>query len=299
MTSIALGITSACAASTLYNVAVALQAVEARTVASEHRFRLSLITQLLRRVRWVSGMVLGIAAWTLQTLALFLAPITVVQPSLAAGLFLLLFIGARTLGESVRFKDLVALCAIVVGVAGLAWVAPEHSSSHATTEVLAPTLVVLGILAVLPLAFSFTRHRGATTGYLAAVGAGLAYAWSSLSTKFMTDDFFSTGVFVVLAWAVATALAAGVGLLSETTSLQTRPASRAAPIIFVVQTVVPVLAAPLLAAEHWKSGSGALAVLFVSLVFVLAGAGAVTSSQTLTTFQTASKGQTTPDDKQA
>jgi membrane protein YdbS with pleckstrin-like domain len=220
-----------------------------------------------------------------------------VQPSLAAGLFLLLFIGARTLGESVRPRDLVALCAIVVGVAGLAWVAPEHSSSHAATKVLVPTLAVLAALAVLPLAVSFTRHRGAAAGYLAAVGAGLAYAWSSLSTKFMTDEFFTGGVALVLGWAVATAVAAGIGLLSETTSLQTRPASRAAPIIFVVQTVVPVLAAPLLAAEHWRSGSVALVVLFASLVLVLAGAGTLTSSATLTALQNASKKQTA-DDKQ-
>lgn len=276
------GIAAAAVASCMYNLAVALQALEARTIASESGFRLSLLTQLLRRVRWVAGIVLGVLAWPAQMAALLLAPLTVVQPTLAAGLFLLLAIGTTFLGEKVRQRDVIAVIAIVVGVAGLASVAPEHSSMHAGPNVLTPALAALGAAALFPLLFSFTRHRARSAGFLAATGAGLCYAWSSLSTKFITDDLGAGHWLVILGWGAATAIAAGIGLLSETTALQTRPASRVAPLIFVVQTVVPVVAAPLLAGERWPRAPLSLALLFGALIVVLAGSAALTSSTTLT-----------------
>ena len=46
-----------------------------------------------------SARALSILGWPLQVVALLLAPLVVVQPALAAGLLVLLFIGERMLGE--------------------------------------------------------------------------------------------------------------------------------------------------------------------------------------------------------
>ena len=94
----ALGIVAAVAASLFYNASIALQALEVREVPDEHSLRLSLIGKLLRNRRWLGATALGLAGWPLEIVALLLAPLTVVQPCLASGLILLLWLGAKKLG---------------------------------------------------------------------------------------------------------------------------------------------------------------------------------------------------------
>src|SRR5207237_909306 len=71
-----------------------------------------------------------------------------------------------------------------------------------------------------------------------------------------------------VAWALVTAPAGAIALLAEMTALQRRAAVQVAPIVFVVQVVVPVLLAPVLAGEHWSStpGGGLVVVLLVGAV---------------------------------
>src|SRR5581483_7832585 len=106
MTSLALGVLAALAASALYAVAVALQALEARAVPVEHSQRFSLLRKLARRPRWLGGTAIGLAGWACQALAVALAPVTLVQPLLATTLAFLLLAGRRFLGEGVGRREL-------------------------------------------------------------------------------------------------------------------------------------------------------------------------------------------------
>src|ERR1700704_6140127 len=95
-----LGIACAIGASILYNTSIALQAMEARDVPGEYSLRVSLIGKLLRNRKWLGATVLGLAGWPLEIVALLLAPLTVVQPCLASGLVVLLWLGVTRLGET-------------------------------------------------------------------------------------------------------------------------------------------------------------------------------------------------------
>ncbi|MEA2170649.1 MAG: hypothetical protein QOF76_3949, partial [Solirubrobacteraceae bacterium] len=70
---------------------------------------------------------------------------------------------------------------------------------------------------------------------------------------------------------LATAGAAAIGVLSEMTALQTRSAIRVFPIVLVVQIVVAVLLAPLLAGEHWHPNTLNVGVLTASLLGITLG----------------------------
>src|ERR1700753_1656184 len=102
---VALGIACAVGASLLYNTSIALQALEARDVPEDHSLRVSLIGKLVRNRRWLGATALGLAGWPLEIVALLLAPLTVVQPCLASGLVLLLFLGVTRLGETPRRRE--------------------------------------------------------------------------------------------------------------------------------------------------------------------------------------------------
>ena len=95
---LALGIAAAVGASVLYNTSIALQALEARDVPGEHSLRISLIGRLLRNRKWLGATALGLLGWPLEIVALLLAPLTVVQPCLASGLIVLLWLGVTQAG---------------------------------------------------------------------------------------------------------------------------------------------------------------------------------------------------------
>src|SRR3954452_24715284 len=112
---LALGIVAAIAASLLYNTSIALQALEAREVPGEHSLRPSLIGRLVRNRRWLGATALGLVGWPLEVVALLLAPLTVVQPCLASGLILLLWLGTTKLGEAPGRREAIAVVAIIGG----------------------------------------------------------------------------------------------------------------------------------------------------------------------------------------
>jgi hypothetical protein len=275
---LALGIVAAVGASLLYNTSIALQALEARRVPGEHALRPSLLGRLVRNRRWLGATGLGLLGWPLEIAALLLAPLTVVQPCLVSGLILLLWLGATRLDEAPGPREAIAVGAIVAGVAGVAWAAPERTTDHAGTGAI---LLAMGLVAI-PIALPYLlRGKGAAIGFLAVLSAGCGYAWTAIATKLLTDELAVGAVLVAFAW-LATAIASeGLALLSEMSALQARPATHVAPVMFAVQVLVPVLVAPLIFGESWGATplSGAALVAFMCLAVLgtvlLAGSRAV------------------------
>jgi hypothetical protein len=275
---LALGIVAAVGASLLYNTSIALQALEARKVPGEHALRPSLLGRLVRNRRWLGATGVGLLGWPLEIAALLLAPLTVVQPCLVSGLILLLWLGATKLGEAPGRREIAAVTAIIAGIAGVAWAAPERTTDHAETGIILLALALVAVPVALPY---LLRGRTATAGIIAVVSAGAGYAWTAIASKLLTDELAAGALIVAAAW-LATAIASeGLALLSEMSALQKRPATHVAPVMFAVQILLPVLLAPLIFGESWSDtplGGAALAAfmaLAVSGAVLLAGSRAV------------------------
>ncbi|MGB7588014.1 MAG: hypothetical protein WBM00_04835 [Solirubrobacterales bacterium] len=277
---LALGIVAAVGASVLYNVSIALQALEARGVSDEHTLRPSLIGRLGRNRRWLRATALGLLGWPLEIVALLLAPLTVVQPCIASGLVLLLWLGARKLGEAPGWREGAAVAAIIIGVAGVAWAAPARTTEHAGSATIALAAAIIAIPVVAPY---LVRGRAPAFGALAVISAGCGYAWTAIASKLLSDALAAGAVLVAIAWLATAAASEGVALLSEMSALQRRAATHVAPTMFAVQILVPVLLAPLVFGESWRAtplGGAALGAFMAVAVIgstLLAGSRAVGS----------------------
>src|ERR1700722_9177998 len=289
MFKLVLGIGAAVGASTLYSVGIALQAMDAKEAPQEEHLRLALIGGLLRRARWLACTGLSIVGWPLQVLALLLAPLVVVQPALAAGLLVLMLIAERMLGERAGRYEYVAVAAIVAGVAGAALCAPARSS-NITPAHLTLTLVLAGLAlaSLIPYLLRGLHHPRAE---VTMVCAGLAFGWSGVATKLASNDLAHSHLLLAGLWALATAAASGVGVLSETSSLQSRPAIQVAPVVFVTQTVIPLVLAPILFREHFGSTPLGGVPLVASLALLVVGAAMLARSPLLLALMDGSAGE--------
>jgi hypothetical protein len=273
---LALGIICAVGASALYNTSIALQALEARDVGQEHALRVSLIGRLVKNPRWLLATAIGLLGWPLEIAALLLAPLTVVQPCLACGLVLLLWLGVTRLGEKPGRREYGAVGAILVGVAGLAWAAPERTTGHAGAGPVAIALVLVTIPVVAPY---LARGRAGAAGTLAVIAAGFGYAWTAIASKLLTDQLSAGSLIVAAIWLATAAASEGLALLSEMSALGRRPATRVAPVMFAVQVTVPVILAPLIFEESWSDTPGGGAGIVASVLLVLAGVVALAGSE--------------------
>jgi hypothetical protein len=116
---------------------------------------------------------------------------------------------------------------------------------------------------------------------LVPVGAGLAYSWDALATKFASDEIVRHAWLGLAAWFVAMNAASALGTLSEMSALQARPVAQVAPLVLALTAFVPVALAPLLAGEWWSSSPARDAGLVLAMLLVAGGALRLACSESL------------------
>lgn len=267
MTSVALGLLASLAAATLFASGLILQAGEARTQPIGGH--LGLVRSLTRRPRWLAGTALTLAGWPLQALALLLAPLTLVQPTVVTGVLVVLVVAERRSGGRPGIAPVAGVGALVVGLAALTFVSPARSAVGAPDAAGVVALLVLGGGALAPLVVRAPRRR---SGPMLALAAGAAYGWTALATKLGVDALAGGAPLVALAWVVTIVGAEALAVGHEMGALQARRTSQVAPLVLVAELLVPILLAPVLAKEPWTHGADDAAVFVLGLGLVTGGA---------------------------
>jgi drug/metabolite transporter (DMT)-like permease len=283
------GVAAAAAGAACFDGGLALQALDAREIPHEHGLQPALLARLARRPRWLAATGLAFAGWPFHLLALALAPLSLVQPTLALGLVLLLYLGHRLLGEHVGRTEMLAVAGVVGAVAVLAWAAPPETSHHAGPARVALGLVPLGILALLPVALPRIGRRPAA--WLLPFAAGAAYAFTGVSSKLLVDDVRTDALDGALLWLTVTAVMGLAGLLIEMSALQVRPATHVGPNVFVVQVAVPVLLAPLVSGESWTNTPLSGGVILLAVAATAVSAVALARSPAVAAFADRARGE--------
>ncbi len=275
------GVAVAALAACCYEVGYAFQALEARAVPERHALRASLVGQLVGNARWLAATGVSLLGWPLQVLALSLAPLALVQPTLALGLLLLLALGSRVLHERVGRRELVAVALVIAGIACLTVAAPERGTAQASTGLLV-ALAALAAVAVAP--YALRGPRRARAGLLAVLSAGAADSVAALAAKLVAQELGDERWAVVVALVVAAGLAGVTATVSEMSALQRLPATRVGPMILALQIAVPVVVAGAVGGEDWGATALGGLVLGAGLLCVVAGAVVLAASRQVSTL---------------
>lgn len=282
-----IGIAAALAAAVANAMAVVLQASEARRSPSREGMHASLLVRLAHRPRWLAGSGLIAVGGVLQILALALAPIAIVQPTLATDMLWLLAVARLRLHQQVGLPEGLGALAILAGLTAVILASPAHALVHPGSGLVLPVVVVAGAGA---LASVLGRARP-RAGLLLVVGAGLAYSWSDFGSKLLAQEISRSRWALAAAWLAGVVVLGAVAFLEENTALQRRPAVTVAPVIDAIKVPLPVLMALWAGAERWGAQAGQIAALLGGLVVVAAGAASLGRSETVAKVSEAGRGR--------
>lgn len=278
---LALGLLCGVVASALFNIGIALQAIEARSAPPEEGLRISLLERLLRRPRWVLGLILGGLGVPLEVVAFANAPFVVVEPILACGLLVLLAIGTRVLGERPDAGVLLGVIAIIAGTVLIAWGAPPHEEQHRGPVAVVVVMIALVGVSLIPF---FLRGSRFDTALVANLGSACGFAATNVAAKLMADDIGGNHYPEAVAWLAVAGFAGIAATVSGMTALQRRPATTVVPISTAVQTFLPVALEPFFLTESWRAAELGGAVLLAGILVMGVGTVLVARTRSVSTL---------------
>ena len=225
---------------------------------------------VLFRSRWYTlGVLIAMAGWGLHVAALSLAPISLVQATIAGGLVMLTVVAERFFAHHVTRREWIG---VALAAAGLAFLAATldgdadsaHSSYDAAT--LTAFVAVVGATGILVAVLG----RGAPrAGVLLGASAGLLWAASDTSIKALSDHLGadSAAAIVLSPLAAVILLASLLGLLVSARSLQIGPAVSVIAVTSVAANALTIAAGPIVFSEPFPDH--ALGVTMRVLAFAL------------------------------
>jgi drug/metabolite transporter (DMT)-like permease len=265
---LAAGLAAGVVSSVLFNLGIALQAIEARRAPRAESLRASLIWDLLHRRLWVTGLGIEWLGVPLEILAFAWAPFVVVQPLLACGLLVLLAVAHRLLGEIPNRAAMVGVGLIIAGIALIAWGAPGQQDTHRGPGAVIGVVAGLVLVSFIPFAL---RGRRSDTAMTAVLGSACGFAATNVAMKLMADNIGHGYWSRASGWLVIAAIAGFGATVTGMTALQRARATTVIPISTAVQTFLPVALEPLFLRESFRSADLDGLPLLLGLVVMLAG----------------------------
>lgn len=157
----------------------------------------TLIRTVSRSRLWRAGFSAMVAGLLLQVAALTMAPVSVVQPVLAAGLVALVVVGGPLLGERLGRRERSALFLVIGAVAAIA--VSSRPGAHLASSVPTGSLTALAIpvaLAAASAAWLGARAKAAPTlsAVSFAASAGMLYGLGAVAEKAVAAKVVGQGI---------------------------------------------------------------------------------------------------------
>jgi len=210
---------------------------------------------LFRSPIYSLGIGIALSSWFLHVGALALAPISLVQSTIAGGLVLLTVVAERLFKIHVSRRELIGVALMAVGLAVLALTlnggaSSAHSRYHPGT--LAIYLVVVAGAGLVLCVVSRKAH-------VLAVSAGLLWAASDTSIKALSSHLSALGIGVAIhPLALVIFLASMIGLLVSARSLQLGEAVPVIALTSAAANLTTIAAGPIVFGEPLPHGQLAL-----------------------------------------
>lgn len=192
--------------------------------------------------KWFAlGMVIATASWGLHVAALALAPMSVVQVSLAAGVVFIAVMADRLFGFQVGARQWVGLSLTAVGLVTLGLTLPAMHGAHAQFSSVAMISFEAGLFGLGGLLIMGPRIGGPVEhhGVMLGAASGILFGVSDTAIKALTGISAAHGVvgLVLSPWLLVAVMASIVAFYASARGLQD---GEAVPVIAVTGTAANI-----------------------------------------------------------
>jgi drug/metabolite transporter (DMT)-like permease len=192
--------------------------------------------------KWFTlGMIIATASWGLHVAALSLAPMSVVQVSLAAGVVFIAVMAERMFGFSVGRRQWLGLCLTAGGLVLLGLTLPAMHGAHSHFSDVAMISFEAGLFGIGGLLLMGPRMGGPTEhhGIMLGASAGVLFGVSDTAIKALTGITGAHGLLglVLSPWLAVAVLASIVAFYASARGLQD---GEAVPVIAVTGTAANI-----------------------------------------------------------
>ncbi|UJA19635.1 hypothetical protein HJD18_05020 [Thermoleophilia bacterium SCSIO 60948] len=226
---------------------------------------------------YLVGIAVALGSWGLHVGALALAPISLVQATIAGGLVLLTVTADRLFGFKVTRREWVG---VALAAAGLAFLAAtlgdtgsEAHSGYETSRLVVWVAVVSGFATLVGLVAGELRRAGLLLG----ISAGLWWAASDTSIKALSDELGAAGPLEILFSPLALVIfvASFIGLLVSARSLQIGKPVEVIAVTSVAANVTTIASGPIVFAEPFPSDPLGVALRLAAFALVIGAAALI------------------------
>jgi drug/metabolite transporter (DMT)-like permease len=192
--------------------------------------------------KWFTlGMIIATASWGLHVAALSLAPMSVVQVSLAAGVVFIAVMAEKMFGFSVGRRQWLGLCLTAGGLVLLGLTLPAMHGAHSHFSDVAMISFEAGLFGIGGLLLMGPRMGGPTEhhGVMLGASAGVLFGVSDTAIKALTGITGAHGLMglVLSPWLAVAVLASIVAFYASARGLQD---GEAVPVIAVTGTAANI-----------------------------------------------------------
>jgi drug/metabolite transporter (DMT)-like permease len=232
---------------------------------------------LFRSPAYALGVGIALTGWFFHVGALALAPISLVQATIAGGLVLLTVVADRFFDHPVSRREWIGVALAAVGLAFLAATldggAGEAQSDYETGTLAIFVALVIAVGAAVAVGAGGSRRAGVLLG----ASAGLMWAASDTTIKALSDALGEDSAFAILfsPMALLILVLSLTGLLVSARSLQIGPAVPVIAVTSVAANALTIAAGPIVFSEPLPDDTLGLVARIGAFVLVI-GAAAMT-----------------------
>ena len=230
---------------------------------------------MLFRNRWyVLGVLIAVAGWGTHVGALALAPISLVQATIAGGLVMLTAIADRFFAHQVTRREWIGVGLAAAGLAFLAATLDGAADSAHSDYEDATLAVFVGLVAALGFAVALAGRGTLRSGVLFGASAGLLWGASDITIKALSGELGESSAFEILSSPMAAMILALslLGMLVSARSLQLGPVVPVIAVTSVAANVSTIMAGPIVFGEPLPEDTAALVVRMLAFSLVICAA---------------------------
>jgi drug/metabolite transporter (DMT)-like permease len=232
------------------------------------------VVALFRSKWWTIGYAAAALAWLLHVGALAIAPLSIVQASLAAGFVFLAVLADRMFGFELGLREWLGVGLSGLGLAFLALTAGNvhgSQSSYALPSMIAFEAAMVAIGALLIVGARRGQTAGDRSGILLGAGAGALFTVTHVALKALTHHF--TGpLSLVSPWTLLVVAGGVIAFFAAARSLQIGPAVPVIAVTSIAGNATAIAAGVVVFGDPLGSGAMVVARVAAFLVVVIVAA---------------------------